>query len=80
MAASAEARSLKRAKTTSGIKGRKGAWYFSRAVRARAPIVRPWKLPVKATIWVFPGPKWVRAHLRLNLMAASTASVPELAK
>jgi hypothetical protein len=63
-----------------GSMGEKGVWYFGFGVAERAPIVRPWKELWKETISCF-APEGSRARpvLRANLMAASLASVPELA-
>ena len=60
-------------KTTSPGSGSNGLRYFSVAVRASAPMVRPWKEPVVEITFVRP----VR---RVTLKAASLASVPEFVK
>lgn len=73
---------------TAGMIGKNGCWYCVLAVRASAPIVRPWKEPVKATSSVgtsavaswASAPAVMRAYFRANLMAPSFASVPELQK
>ena len=57
-----------------GTSGSKGSRYFFSQVAERAPIVRPWKPRMAATISVRP------VSSRANLTAASTASVPELHK
>ena len=57
-----------------GTSGSKGFLYSGRSVAASVAKRRPWKLPVKATISLFPD------HLRANLNAASFASAPELQK
>ena len=72
-------------------RGAKGFLYCSLAVRASAPIVRPWKPLEHATNSVGgrrrngrpgrpPASARTRAALRQNLIAASFASVPELQK
>lgn len=73
---------------TSGMMGRNGFWYCVFAVRASAPMVRPWNDPVNATISVgtsaflswASAPALTRAYFRANLIAPSFASVPELQK
>ena len=58
---------------TPGRSGSNGSRYAGLWVSASAPVLRPWNAPSAATIRVRP----VR---RASLTAASTASVPELAK
>src|SRR2546427_587523 len=57
-----------------GTSGSNGFRYSRRSVAASVANRRPWKLPLKATISLFPD------HLRANLNAASFASAPELQK
>src|SRR5437660_1053340 len=57
-----------------GTSGSSGFLYSGRSVAASVAKRRPWKLPLKATISLFPD------HLRANLNAASFASAPELQK
>ncbi len=60
-------------KSTSPGSGRKGACLAGWPVRARAPMVRPWKPPVVETMCG-------RPVSRPILKAASLASAPELEK
>ena len=60
------------AKRAPGTSGSNGARFAGWPVIESAPIVRPWKEPSSATSSVRP------VALRAHLIAASTASVPEL--
>ena len=62
------------ANRTPGTSGSNGARFAGWPVIESAPIVRPWNEPSSATSSVFP------VALRAHLIAASTASVPELQK
>ena len=77
MAAAACFRSSQGQKRTPGTSGSKGSRYFAVHVIESDPSVRPWKDRSKATSSVRP---WSRPMRRANLMAPSTASVPELQK
>ena len=61
-------------KRTPGTRGSKATRLSGWPVAARAPIVRPWKLPSRAITPGFP------VALRAYFSAASIASVPELQK
>ena len=64
--------------TKPGIKGAKGAWYFSCHVADSEPNERPWNPSEKETISIFlPDESTCLPYLRANLRAPSFASVPE---
>ena len=75
MSAPAAVRSFQGQKRTPGTRGSKGSRYFSFHVIDKAPMVRPWNEPSKATSSVRPCAPPMR---RANFIAASTLSVPEL--
>ena len=73
-ASASEAISFGSAKRTPGTSGSNGACLAGWPVAESAPSVRPWNEPSSATM---PG---LPVALRAYLIAASTASVPELQK
>src|SRR5258708_6712845 len=70
---------LKVANLIPGKRGSRPSWYFIWPVADREPKVLPWKELWKLTISYLSRP-CLRKHLRASLIAASTASVPELQK